>query len=58
MQFQIQPDYCRQRATELARLADGAPDDKARSSYLELAAHWRHLAEEVEKPMRWRRMQR
>ena len=53
---QIDPDYCRGRAVEMLKRADQAPNDAVRESYWELAVNWRHLAEEIEKPFRWRRL--
>ena len=54
--LQIQPDYCRERAVEMLKRADRAPSEELRASFSELADSWRHLAEEIEKPFRWRRM--
>ncbi len=54
----IQPEYCRERAVEMLRRADRAPSDELRASFSELADGWRELAEEMEKPFRWRRVHR
>jgi hypothetical protein len=56
--LQIQPDYCRERAAEALKRADRAPSEELRASFFELADSWRHLAEEMEKPFRWRRVHR
>ncbi|HEX4269776.1 MAG TPA: hypothetical protein VHZ32_00245 [Rhizomicrobium sp.] len=56
--LQIQPDYCRERAMEALKRADRAPSEELRASFFELAESWRHLAEEIEKPFRWRRAHR
>jgi hypothetical protein len=56
--LQIQPDYCRERVAEMLRRADLAQNEELRASFCELADSWRQIAEEIEKPFRWRRMHR
>ncbi len=51
----IQPDDCRERAAQMLKRADQAPSEELRACFFELAESWRHLAEEIEKPFRWRR---
>jgi hypothetical protein len=41
--------YYRKRAQEAERDATNVHDSKLRDAFIELAAKWRHLAEELEK---------
>jgi hypothetical protein len=44
------PDYYRERARDMIKQADEAPNDAARSQLLILAGQWERLAETVEHP--------
>lgn len=45
-------EFYRERAREMLKLAEKAPDDSLRTSYLHLAASWDNLAAQMEHPGR------
>ncbi len=44
------PEYYRERARTMLKLADEAASDEARASLIMLAASWEELANQVEHP--------
>jgi hypothetical protein len=50
--FASNPSFYRDRAAEMLNMAELAVTEDARSSYLQLAAHWQELAHKLEIPIR------
>ncbi len=48
----LRASYCRRKALEALQSANGAASDELRSSFLDLAASWRELAQYLEKLVR------
>lgn len=44
------PEYYRERARTMLKLADEAASDEARASLIMLAASWEELAKQIEHP--------
>jgi hypothetical protein len=44
------PDYYRERARSMLKMADEAASDEARASLIMLAASWEELAKQLEHP--------
>jgi len=44
------PEFYRQRASEMLNKAGEAVSEEARTAYLQLAAYWQQLAQQLEEP--------